>query len=395
MSITLSAILELPLLQEVRVVAGVNGLSNRVDGISLFESPGSEQWLSQRSLVLNNSFILQYFEDEPEKLAEILYDSNVAGIMFKADRFFPLPPRFLERADALDLPVITFPNWLSAGQLISAISYEIMRNEVHDFSIPLVDEFLRDLTFQNEDRATLRKKMSMLGWEEGKTIGLAILYDCPVPDSEKDAFLSVLEANGFPHGFSQGANRVIFSDMDGTKNPSKELTERSNALIAELERTHPRADGSGWLLGMGAVYPSLSLLSSSYHEAKTALLAGIAESLVGVIDFRRLGFLGVLFGAKNWHYTEIIVNRILSLLKEHDEEHDTEFVKTLYSYAMNNQSAEKTAQDLFVHRNTVNYRLRSINKIIMDLFIDSTAALNMDMLCHIIRWFSASRENMF
>lgn len=58
MSITLSAILELPLLQEVRVVAGVNGLSNRVDGISLFESPGSEQWLSQRSLVLNNSFIL-------------------------------------------------------------------------------------------------------------------------------------------------------------------------------------------------------------------------------------------------------------------------------------------------------------------------------------------------
>lgn len=48
-----------------------------------------------------------------------------------------------------------------------------------------------------------------------------------------------------------------------------------------------------------------------------------------------------------------------------------------------------------MHRNTVNYRLRSINKIIMGLFIDSTATLNMDMLCHIIRWFSASRENMF
>lgn len=48
-----------------------------------------------------------------------------------------------------------------------------------------------------------------------------------------------------------------------------------------------------------------------------------------------------------------------------------------------------------MHRNTVNYRLRSINRIIMGLFIDSTEALNMDLLCHIIRWFSASRENTF
>lgn len=70
-------------------------------------------------------------------------------------------------------------------------------------------------------------------------------------------------------------------------------------------------------------------------------------------------------------------------------------IHALSSAQHKGQSAEKTAQDLFVHRNTVNYRLRSINKIIMDLFIDSTATLNMDMLCHIIRWFSASRENMF
>lgn len=54
----------------------------------------------------------------------------------------------------------------------------------------------------------------------------------------------------------------------------------------------------------------------------------------------------------------------LTVLREFDEQHHADLYHTLYCYLKNNQQLQKTADELFVHRNTLRYRLRQIDDLI-------------------------------
>ena len=51
-------------------------------------------------------------------------------------------------------------------------------------------------------------------------------------------------------------------------------------------------------------------------------------------------------------------------LKLYDEEHSTEFFKTLYSYLVNDRNIAHTSGSLYIHRSTLLYRLEKIRKIL-------------------------------
>ena len=42
---------------------------------------------------------------------------------------------------------------------------------------------------------------------------------------------------------------------------------------------------------------------------------------------------------------------------QYDEEHGTEYFKTLYHYVKSGRSPQTTADELFIHKNTVTYRV--------------------------------------
>ncbi|WP_340024275.1 helix-turn-helix domain-containing protein [Paenibacillus sp. FSL K6-1096] len=54
----------------------------------------------------------------------------------------------------------------------------------------------------------------------------------------------------------------------------------------------------------------------------------------------------------------------LTVLREFDEQHHADLYHTLYCYLKNNQQLQKTADELFVHRNTLRYRLRQIDELV-------------------------------
>ena len=54
----------------------------------------------------------------------------------------------------------------------------------------------------------------------------------------------------------------------------------------------------------------------------------------------------------------------LKPLLDYDLKHGTELVKTLEVYFNNCRNSANTARDLFIHRNTLLYRLEQISKIL-------------------------------
>ena len=60
----------------------------------------------------------------------------------------------------------------------------------------------------------------------------------------------------------------------------------------------------------------------------------------------------------------------VELLNEYDNTHHTQYCLTLFTYLVNERNAVKTAQTLYLHRNTLKYRIEKIEEL-MPLDLDS------------------------
>ncbi|MCY9217830.1 PucR family transcriptional regulator [Bacillus haynesii] len=116
------------------------------------------------------------------------------------------------------------------------------------------------------------------------------------------------------------------------------------------------------LIGVGNEYSSLLSLGRSYREAlqvtKAAEITGSQEHIP--YEYQKLGLFKYLdqIAAKNEHLQ--YVNPDLQLLKEKDKESHTEFLRTLEIYLVNNCKVKPSAEQLFIHQNTLNYRIKQI-----------------------------------
>jgi PucR family transcriptional regulator, proline-responsive transcriptional activator len=118
-------------------------------------------------------------------------------------------------------------------------------------------------------------------------------------------------------------------------------------------------------IGIGNEYQQLCSLYSSYEEALEVV--DIAEKLGTQenvpYEYDKLGifrYLDVINNKnKKWNY----LNKNLQLLKAKDRESQTELLKTLEYYLVNNCKLKPTAEQMFIHPNTLNYRIRQITEL--------------------------------
>ncbi|HHV12040.1 MAG TPA: hypothetical protein GXX75_17340 [Clostridiales bacterium] len=118
-----------------------------------------------------------------------------------------------------------------------------------------------------------------------------------------------------------------------------------------------------FFLGIGPKMPRADSLPICYKRARTAMKMAVGTGREAVY-FKEMGFYQLLFSIDD---TEILANyadEILGKLERYDEEHNSTYVETLRSYIKNDRSLLRVAEDTFTHRNTVNYRIQNIKKIL-------------------------------
>lgn len=116
--------------------------------------------------------------------------------------------------------------------------------------------------------------------------------------------------------------------------------------------------------GVGRVY-ALPSIVKSYNEALISLhFAKTKKNLLAkVIHFEHLNFERILFSNHPIKEASFLQQEYLLPLKEFDQKKAAELYHTLKVFLFNNADFNKTAEQLFVHKNTVRYRLSLIKEI--------------------------------
>ena len=85
------------------------------------------------------------------------------------------------------------------------------------------------------------------------------------------------------------------------------------------------------------------------------------------------------------HYAAVLVHN-------HDLEFHTEYLRTLETYLMCNKSLMAASNALFIHRSTLTYRLKCIEKIVNIDYNDAQVRFHILLSCVILRTLSAANE---
>ena len=80
------------------------------------------------------------------------------------------------------------------------------------------------------------------------------------------------------------------------------------------------------------------------------------------ILYNKLGIYKMLLASNNASLKSIH-NSVLHGLIEFDKENDAELITTLESYIQNNMNLEATSKALYIHSNTIRYRIKKIESI--------------------------------
>ncbi len=117
-------------------------------------------------------------------------------------------------------------------------------------------------------------------------------------------------------------------------------------------------------LGVGRFYPGITGLRKSYGEALQALTIG--KKLFGpnqVINFSQLGVYRLLQAVSDWDELEQFYGETAGPLDQYDRTYNSDLVKTLEAYFQYNGNLKQVAKALYIHYNTILYRMERIEEI--------------------------------
>ena len=118
-------------------------------------------------------------------------------------------------------------------------------------------------------------------------------------------------------------------------------------------------------IGISGEIQNYKDIPEAYTQATDA--AKIGRYFLGdnkVVCFDDMGFYGVFREIMNVNKFNSISNDIFKELRQYDDEENLDLYNTLKALVYNNMNTEKTAEQLYVHRNTINYRKKRIVEIL-------------------------------
>jgi purine catabolism regulator len=233
------------------------------------------------------------------------------------------------------------------------------------------------------DRAEVARWATAMGWDMDRARAVVLVELCdgagerlrvagqPVEDRLVRAAQDAVSSKPIVWALRSGLALLV--------EPRPSLGRVTRDLHAALRRT---GAAEGVMVAAGGVADDLDDLGRSYEEAGSTLALG--RELSGqdfVLEHDELGVYRLL---SRLPLEELRRHRAEAIgpLLEYDRDHNGALVHTLEVFLRCERNRVKAAEELFIHYNTLRYRLGQIDQLTGGLSGDSTARLNVELaLC--------------
>lgn len=245
-------------------------------------------------------------------------------------------------------------------------------------------QFLYDLVYNNlESRGAMVELGRLWGWDLTRPHGLVLLalkdFD-PLADRRlmQEAATRVASLCGVsrPMLLVRGGQIVIILPADGVegKDAGKKLAGFARRALDRLAGLFP---GRNFTAGIGQTYPSPAELFRSFQEAKLAVELGPVRDPEGQVHlFHELGVIRLIHDLQADRLEEFYRDMLDPLLR-YDRENGTDLIPTLHRYFLCGGQLREAARQMYLHPNTLRYRLKKVEELLKVSLDDLETCLNL------------------
>jgi purine catabolism regulator len=207
---------------------------------------------------------------------------------------------------------------------------------------------------------------------------IAILVDYVEPDHENNYFwersedlITIIIKKHLNKHFQQviiGNNGSLFTVLVSfNPNQVKQVpTLVKQAMLIALKELVKQFGEDKFLIGIGGAFPQPEMTGKSFKQANTAL--SVVKKTSGrrgnLLLFEEIGIHRILSLIQDTTKIRDFCDDFLLKLKQYDEENENVLLNTLHEYLLCDCNIKKTAEKLFVHPNTISYRMKKIKQLI-------------------------------
>lgn len=247
------------------------------------------------------------------------------------------------------------------------------------------DAFIYDLLYSNiESVRDIMSRGEIWGWDLNRPYGVIVFELEDYQDFSADSHLlegiyAIVETI-----LQQELENPIIMKMKGQiiallpGDMEQRNIANAREFVEKIQKSARERSSKRTLnVGVGRVYESVKDIFRSFQEAKIALELGRLMEIKGEIPFfSDLGLARILYNHDRQELKEFYWET-LGPLESFDREQGNNLMATLEQYFQNQCDSRVTANDLFLHPNTLRYRLKRIEKVLQINLEDFETRLNL------------------
>ena len=352
---------------DITMIAGENGLSNIVSWVHMVETAEASNFLEGGEIAfttgigLNNSLTIL-------DLVKIIWENGASGIVLNTGPFLEnIPQEVIDFGNSHDFPIFTVPWKIHIAEIIRIFSYTITKSE--QVNLEIAAAFKNSIFFPKQEELYLIP-LSQHGFHLDWNYYACVIRIVPadkafIPQNRLESVCTDLD-NYLRHhrhkrfaAFCNENQLIIITGNYTDETMDSFLNDIKDYLSAYLQKSEH------FFIGIGKSTKTIRCLYKSYHQALSILrLQQNGQAYSNVISYSNMGIYKLLLGIEDRDILEEYYEKTVWPLIQYDQKNNSDLADVLWTYLKHDGSVKDTADELYVHRNTVNYKLNRASEIL-------------------------------
>lgn len=376
---------KLPSLSKMKIIAGNKGLHKIIRWSYKAESIHLAKWVHGGELLIVSKMVIHEKDFNLYNFLKEAISLNISGalLLIGPNYIEQIPQSVIDLSNQKHFPLFLIPWDTPLVDIFEELGHAIA-------SINLINDKHKDLLFSiifntNLSLDYLKYQSQEVNFSfDGYLQFFEINFLLPqsenaiiLNDVDKDTicqFIHTLFENEHIPILSSSYTKNIIALINVNNTSLNTLNTLFPQILNYIKENYPNYIVN---IGIGTRQKSLEKYKLSYEQASKCINLAIKQKQKNMIYYyEQLGLYQLFYDINNKTLLENFVHNILYSLMAYDKKYNTNLIQTLEVYLNKNCNLNQTAETLFIHRNTIKYRLQRIEEITNTSLDDAFTRLN-------------------
>lgn len=359
--------------QEIRVAAGVDGLQNPIRWVHMVEGVEISTFLEGGEL----AFVTGIALNESCTLARLIasiQQHGAGGIVVNTGPYIKaIPAEVTAFCNQNKFPLLVVPWRVHMAVIMRQFSQALLRSEQEQTEWTAA---VKNMIFHPQEESLYRPTLESRGMQPEGEYCVTLLE--PADSTFLQPCLQVLE-----NYTAECKEAPFYAELNGqilllSANCTPEAAKREVQKLMKSCMDH--LPGLNLYAGTGRSVKTVRCLSAGYHLAQKVLALQKRRNAVNQPSlYDDLGVYRLLMAVEDDRLLREYTEAILGPLQAASISGDTDYLHLLTVWFECNCSTQRTAERLFLHRNTVEYHLRRIGNLLQADMSDMEVRLQINL----------------